>query len=314
MNISLIGLGAIGASYLAQIQDRIPDATLRVIADGDRADRIEREGVVVNGHPHHFDVTRPGNQVKPADLLLFSVKENGLDEAIEQAAGQVDGHTIILSLLNGITSEQRIRNAYGSGPHILLSLAVAIDAVRHGREVTYTSLGHISFGEAHNEEPYSDAVRLVRDLFERAAIEYQIPEDMRRALWWKYMVNSGINQVSAVLEAPYGVFQREEAPARQLMLETMREVIAVANAAGVPLGEQDLTDWLAMLDRLGPRSRTSMAQDVAAHRPTEVGMFAGSLVPMGQKLGVPTPIARTLLALLRAKEDVWAAAPSAEAR
>lgn len=309
--VTLVGLGAIGASYLCRMQDAAPDIELAVIADGARAERIRRDGVTVNGVLHHLPVVSPdtpaaqGTSDAPADVVLFAVKGAALPQAIEAAQAWIGPDTIVLSLLNGISSESDIRQATGSA-HVLLSLAIGIDAVRVGSQVTYTSLGRIEFGDdaPAGTAPSADVAR-VHALFEHAGVPHAVPDDMRRAMWFKYLVNSGINQVSAVLEAPYRAFQRPDSPARRVMLAAQREVIAVAQARGVPLDEHDLDAWLAVLDGLGPDSRTSMAQDVAAHRPTEVALFAGTLVPMGAELGVPTPVGRTLLDLIRAKEALW---------
>jgi len=111
--------------------------------------------------------------------------------------------------------------------------------------------------------------------------------------------------VSAVLEAPYAVFQTP-GPAREMMAATQQEVIAVAQAKGIDLTQADFDAWLGVLNGLAPGQYTSMAQDTLAHRPTEVDIFAGAMVRMGAESGVPVPVNTDLLRLLKAKEMVWA--------
>ena len=59
--ISVIGLGAVGASYAARIADAHPGTELRVVAEGPRAERLRSEGVVVNGE--RYGVPTPVNAV-----------------------------------------------------------------------------------------------------------------------------------------------------------------------------------------------------------------------------------------------------------
>jgi 2-dehydropantoate 2-reductase len=112
---------------------------------------------------------------------------------------------------------------------------------------------------------------------------------MIRILWWKFMINVGINQASAALKAPYGEFQQQGA-ARDLMESAMREVVALARASGVHLSDADIDDWYTILPTLSPLGKTSMLQDVEGGRKTEVEMFAGEVIEMGERLGIPTPV------------------------
>jgi 2-dehydropantoate 2-reductase len=107
------------------------------------------------------------------------------------------------------------------------------------------------------------------------------------------MINVGINQASAVLRAPYGVFQTSK-EARELMESAMREVIALAGKVHVSLSEQDMADFDPFLAVLSPQGKTSMLQDVEAGRKTEVEMLAGKIIEMGRCVGVPTPINQML--------------------
>ena len=132
--------------------------------------------------------------------------------------------------MNGLDSEEIIGAAYGMDK-VLYAISVGIDAVREGNQITYTKPGMHYFGEATNTQ-VSPRVEAVQDAFRRARIPHETPHDMLRMLWWKFMVNVGANQASAVMRAPYGVFQSSP-QARALMEALMREVIQLARVAGV---------------------------------------------------------------------------------
>ena len=112
------------------------------------------------------------------------------------------------------------------------------------------------------------------------------------------MINVGINQVSAALRAPYGVFQIA-GEARELMESAMREGVLLASRLHISLTEADVTEWYAVLRGLNPEGKTSMLQDVEAGRKTEVEMFAGKVIELGRRLCVATPVNERLFDMIR---------------
>ena len=84
--------------------------------------------------------------VAPADLVIFAVKNAELHQAIKEIKHHIGPNTIILSLLNGISSEEEIYEATDN-EHILYSMCVGIDAVRNNISISYSNLGKIVYGE-----------------------------------------------------------------------------------------------------------------------------------------------------------------------
>ena len=131
--VGLIGLGAVGALYARALL--ASGADLRVIVDEDRKERYSREGVYVNGERVDFPYAIPG-EASPVDLLLIVTKEGGLYEAMETASGFVGPDTLIISLLNGVTSEGIVGERFGD-KNVLYSVAQGMDAVKEGNRLTY---------------------------------------------------------------------------------------------------------------------------------------------------------------------------------
>lgn len=296
VRVHLVGLGAVGAGYGSRMLAAGVD--LKVVADPERAAKYRREASVVNGVEYHFPVLATGDRT-PAEVVVVAVKYPALAEAIELIAPNIAEGTVILSLLNGIDSERVLAKAFPQA-QVLLSVTVGIDAVRVGRQVRYTSLGRIIFGEATNGVEPTAAVAKLAGLLAESGIDASVAPDMLHQLWWKFLINVGVNQVSAVLGAPYLAFQTPDAPAREAMISAQREVIAVANAEGIGLGERDLEAWLEVLAKLGPDNYTSMAQDALAGRETEVDVFAGRVCELGRKHDIATPVNELLRQLLKA--------------
>jgi 2-dehydropantoate 2-reductase len=299
---AIIGAGALGAIYGSLLFAAGPGSVC-LIADGARHDRLQREGIVVNGARFLIPVARP-RESTPADLIIVAVKHHQLDQALEDMEQSVGPGTAILSVMNGIDSEERIGAAFGM-ERVLYGLALGIDALRVGNAVSYAKLGRIFFGEKNNQV-VSDRVQRIGRLFDRAGIVHVTPPDMMRNLWFKYMINVGVNQVSALFGADYGTL-RSSAPARELMDAAMHEVIAVARAMRVDLCEKDLGEWYQVLEALDAAGKTSMLQDVEAGRKTEVEMLAGTVLQQGTRLGVPTPVNQRLFTDLKRIESNYTA-------
>ncbi|MFC0560287.1 ketopantoate reductase family protein [Halalkalibacter alkalisediminis] len=285
--VSLIGLGGIGAAYASRLHKMDPTC-LQVIANEERIHRYQEHGVTVNGERYDFNYKTPFDETEPADLLLISVKYDGLDQALEGVQNHVGQNTIIMSLMNGIASEDIIAEQFGSD-QILHAMCVAIDALRTGTSITFTNIGRICFGDTKNAT-VSQKIDSVKELFDRASVPYEVPEDILHSMWWKFMINVGVNQTSAILNAPYKVFQQIP-ESRELMSSAMKEVVHLAQKKGIQLSKGDLNKFeKILLEDLSPEGKTSMLQDIEAGRKTEVDYLAGTVSKLGQELQVPTPI------------------------
>jgi 2-dehydropantoate 2-reductase len=296
--ISIVGAGALGAAYGGMLFDMDPRC-VSFVAGGDRAERLRREGVIVNGKPYHIPVLSPEDRSAPVDFIIVAIKYQHLENAIRDLHNRVGPETLMISVMNGIESEERIGAVYGMD-NILYCVSVGIDALRDGNRVIYTTQGKLFVGEAANLLTTERVARL-QALFRRAGIVYETPPDMIRILWWKFMINVGINQASAVLRAPYAEFQTG-GEARDLMEAAMREVVRLAGKAGVDLSEEDIRGFDPYLFRLNPQGKTSMLQDVEAGRKTEVEMFAGRVIELGRRYQVPTPVNQRLFDQIKAIE------------
>lgn len=297
-NVLVCGAGAVGSSYLERLHDLDP-ALVAAVASGERRARLDREGVTVNGRPLPVRTVGPGDGGPPADLILVAVKQHHLAAAIEDMRPFVGGDTVVLSLLNGITSEEVLAAAFGR-EHVLHGFVVGNDVLREGSASRYTRIGRLVFGAAGGA-PDDPRVREVEALLDRAGIPSAVPADIIREQWWKFMLNVGVNQVSAVLRAPMGAFATVP-EVRELTRAASLEVVAVAQAERVALAPADVDAIFPIIATLAPYGKSSMLQDVEAGRKTEVEIFAGEVCARGRRHGVATPVNDVLGAILRGME------------
>ncbi len=286
MKIGIIGLGAVGILYADLLQRGLPEGSLFVLMDEARKERTLREGIYCNGQKMNLCIVTP-KEAFPLDLLLFTTKFYGLQGAIETARPFVGEKTLLLSAINGISSEALLEEAFGEDK-VLYAVAQGMDANREGNHQVYTQTGVLLFGDRQSGV-ISEKTRRVKEMLDTAGFPCQIADDMRRRQWAKLMFNVGINQVCAVYGETYGDLQRE-GPHRREMIEAMREAMIVAQKEGIALSDGDIASYLTMLDGLNPAMRPSMAQDVLAGRQNEVELFSGTICRLGRKHQIPTPV------------------------
>ena len=298
-SVGIIGMGALGVLFGSRLI--AGGAQVRIIADEARAARYRREGVTANGEPVAFTCVTPA-QAQPVDLLMFATKAGGLAGAMETAAPFIGPDTLILSVLNGITSEEELAARFG-GANVLYATAQGMDAVKEGNALTCAHPGVIVLGE-REPGPVTERVQAVADYLNAHGVAAQPVCDMVRRQWGKLMLNVGVNQAVMVFEGDYGTVQRPGKP-REVMLGAMREVQALSRLEGYPITDEEFDGWVRLVDSLSPSGKPSMRQDGEAHRKSEVELFAGTIVRRAQGHGLDVPVNRWLYATVKRMEAAY---------
>lgn len=299
--VALIGLGGIGCSLARELCAAVGYDHFRVIADGARRERLVRDGVTINGEHCQFQIVPPAAQTGPADLVIVTVKFGGLEQAVRDIAGQVGPQTLILPFLNGISAEKIIAKTYG-WEHVLYGMVRRAVIMQNGVCTYDPTRGTYYFGEAKNQQITARVAR-VQELFNRAGLHYETPDDMVRTKWVKFMGNVSENQSSAILGIPYAAWYEDGNDANWIREASCREVIAVAQRMGIDLNEDDLIRQRSLAKCVPAWGKPSTLQDIEAKRPTEVEMFSGTLSRLGREYGVPTPISDLFYHMIRVLEQ-----------
>lgn len=292
--VSIVGMGALGVLYGDFFANALGKENVTFLADRARVERYGNTPVFCNGREWSFCV-RDGALPDPrgaAQLLIFAVKATALEAAIETVRNQVGEETIILSVLNGITSESVIGGALGK-EHVLYCVGQGMDAVKLGNKLTYSHMGQICIGIPEDEAYKEPMLKAVTDLFDETGLPYTREPDILRRLWCKWMLNVGVNQVVMVTEGTYGTVQKP-GKERQMMMEAMTEVVALAKRYQIQVTDEDLQSYVELIDTLSPDGMPSMRQDGLAGRQTEVELFAGAVIRKAEACGLDVPVNREL--------------------
>ena len=284
-SVSIVGMGALGLLYGKQIAKQCGDEAVCFVMDEKRYEKYNNQEFIINGETHRFPIVK-ATEAKVADLVIVAVKYTGLEAALELMEGCVGPETIIISVLNGISSEQIIAEKFGMN-HVIYTVAQGMDAMKFGNELNYTRQGELHIGMTADtcQENY-DALKA---FFETSEIPYVEEEDIRYRLWSKFMLNVGVNQTCMVYRTTYaGVLAEGEA--NRTLISAMREVVALAGMEGVALTEKELNQYVELTKTLRPDGTPSMGQDRLNKTPSEVEMFAGTVIELAKKHGIHVPV------------------------
>ncbi len=280
-SVAMIGRGAIGVLYGYLFQKKLKENMVYVV-DETRKAKYEKNGLIVNGKSCEFTYVTKKEEFKYVDLVFISTKYSGLQDSIQSMKEFVKEDTIIVSCLNGICSEEILREAYPNNP-VVRTIVQGMDSTYLHDEVTFTVLGELLFGQELKSE--ANAVALLKEFYTRMEIPFRVSENIVLDQWNKLMFNCGINQTCAAYYSTYGGC-KHEGVLRDCFIQAMKEVKQVANAYGILLTDENIENWKVVLNSLGNEGMPSMRQDIIAHRKTEKELFSGTILPLAKKKGI----------------------------
>ena len=296
-SVAILGAGAVG-SYVIWGLSQKTDIRLGVLAEGKRAERLSQEGCLINGTVYRPEVWNPGDAGE-IDLLIVSLKYGSLPGALESIKAMVGDHTTVMSLMNGVDSEEIIAQQVGE-EHVITSL-IKVASHREGKGYCFnpdTTLG-IIFGEL--AAPFkSERVQAIENLFADTRIHYRSSEMIREELWSKFRLNVCNNLPQAILGAGVGCYSDSvhmEAISNGLRLELEQ----IALAKGIDMSRLEAASGHG--SKVPASARYSTLQDLDAGRHTEIDMFSGALMRMGAQLGIPTPYNEYTYHMIKALEE-----------
>lgn len=295
--IAILGAGAVG-TYLLWGLSHKPDLEVVIAAKGKRKERLETEGLVVNGDKIVPNVCEP-ESIKDADLLIVSVKYDSLRDSLSDISTIVNENTMVMSLMNGVDSEEIISEVVDSN-QIIYSL-IKIASERVGNEVRFdpeTTIGMI-YGEKDLNRG-AERCDALDELFADTGLKYRRTDCIESEIWNKFRLNVPNNQPQAIIGCGVGAYQDSEHVAF-IQDKLKEELEKIAEAKGIDLSQCDDTSLVG--SKVKKRARYSTLQDLDAKRHTEVDMFAGALIRMGRELNIPTPYNECVYHFIKALEE-----------
>jgi 2-dehydropantoate 2-reductase len=303
MRIAIMGAGGLGAYYGAMLARGGHDVGF--IARGEHLRALQQQGLhVESAHVGDFHLPRVNASddpaaIGPVDAVLMGVKAYDLESASKAIAPLLGAQTFVVPLLNGVDMAERIGAVVGAERVLGGTVFLSCNVIAPGR-LRHVFNGPLVFGElGGGRSARADALE---SALREAGAAVQQSQAIRRDLWRKYVMVAALAGVSCVVRAPTQVV-RSHPDIRALFADAMREVEALARASGVELEPDLVQQHLAFADSVSPQHTVSTLIDLRARRRLELDAFQGTIVRLGQRLGVPTPINRVLFVALERFEN-----------
>lgn len=228
--------------------------------------------------------------VAGADVVLLCVKSTDTEAAARQIQPHLAPGTLVLTLQNGVDNDERVRAVLGPTHPVIAAVVYVATAMAGPGHVRHFGRGELLIG------PSPLAQRVARE-FGGAGIPTQVSDNVRGVLWAKLVINCAYNALSAITQQPYGWLVQQDG-VTEVIADLVAECLAVAQADGVHI-DGDIHAAVRGIAQTMPAQLSSTAQDLARGKPSEIEHLNGYVVRRGGALGVPTPVNRALLVLMR---------------
>ena len=299
MKIAILGTGGVGGYYGGLLARSGQDVTF--VARGAHLAAIREHGLRVESVHGDFTVypaqaTDDPEQSGSVELLLVTVKTYDLEAAAQEARPLVGPGTAVLPLLNGLDAAEQLSAVYGADRVLggLTHISSSVPAPGIIRQVS--PLRRIVFGE--QDGAISARAERIRDTLDATGVQVVLTSTIESALWEKYLFIASIGGVCCLARQAIGrVLSMPES--RELYIDALREIEAVGRARGVAFSPKIVEQTLELTESFVPATRPSMLVDLEAGRRLELEAMSGTVVRLGQELGIPTPVHRVIYAALK---------------
>lgn len=303
MKICILGAGALGCAIGAALVASGADVWL-VNRSQAQVDAMNASGLHVRDETGErvlkVNAARDCSALPVVDLMIVLVKSFDTREAIAGALPAIGAATTVLSLQNGLGHEAILAEAVSADKVLAGKTYVGGVMLGPGRIISGTRGKQTIIGELAG--PPGERVERIAALFSRAGLETTISEDIVGAIWDKLLVNVATGALSAITRLSYGELYRVpelEATA----LAAVDEAMQVARAAGVSLRfTEPRQAWVRAAEGLPPEFKASMLQSLEKGSITEIDYVNGAVIAEGARVGVATPVNRTLVACVKGVE------------
>ena len=298
LRIAVMGSGGVGGYLGARLVQGGADVTF--VARGAHLAAMRANGLAVESEHEpirlpRVNATDDPRTIGPVDIVLFSVKLWDMESAAHSVLPIVGPETGIISFQNGVQKDDALRKLFGADAVMGGVAYMATTIGRPGVVVQTGVMQRMIFGEYDGRRSPRAEALLAAAL--RGGVKAEISDDIRRAIWEKYVFLVGLSGGTTSVRLPLGPI-RNHPRTRQLLLDLMRETAAVGRAQGVALPEDYAEQRLAFIDGLPADMTSSMHHDLERGQPLELRWLSGGVVEMGAELGVPTPVNRSVYDVL----------------
>ncbi len=300
-NIAVVGAGSVGCFYgglLAKAGHKVtligrPIHVKEINANGLRVELADSNEII------RLNASTEMTDISEADLVLVCVKSPDSRQTAIAMKPHLKPDALVLSLQNGVDNCQRLQKELTQT--CFATVVYVATGMQGPGHVKHFGRNELILGDVTLSGKFDQHLNQVASLLNEAGIKTDVAKNINLALWSKFLVNCTYNGISAIGQISYG--NMAKVPEILNLIESItKEVLSIANQEGVSIA---LEDAMKMNERIfitmnGQKSST--AQDLARHKPTEIDYLNGYIVNKGREYGIPTPFNETILSLVKLLE------------
>ena len=293
-----MGAGGVGGYFGARLQQAGHEVTF--FARGRHLQALKDDGLTIeSAHGNaklKVRVFEDPREAGVVDVILFAVKLWDTETAAERLRPVVGEGTVVIPFQNGVESIERLRRffqeqAVMGGSAYIATRVRAPGVVEHSGQMARVQFGPVLPSQRAVAERFLAACR-------EANIQAEIPGDIVKANWEKFVFLVGLSSATALTRAPLGVV-RADPDMRWVFEQAMRETWSVGRARGVALADDFVEQRMKFAEGLHADMKASLLHDLEAGGKLEAPWLCGAIARMAREQGIDAPVNRTVYAALK---------------
>lgn len=289
MKIAIIGAGGVGGYFGAKLSQA--GFNVSFLARGKHLEAIKKNGLIVKSihgdvQVKNISATNKIKELGQSDLIIISIKAWQIKEIRNDLKSIVHSKTTILPLQNGILAVDELSESIDKS-NIIGGLCRIISKIESAGIINHFGVSPtIVFGEL--DKSNSNRIQQIKEVFVKAGITANISPNIESDLWKKF-IPICVSGLLAITKTTYGEL-RELKETRQMMNELLTEIYLLSQRIGVNIESDFVEKTISFIDTFPFDSTSSLTRDVWENKPSEIEYQNGTVVRLGEKYGVETPI------------------------
>lgn len=291
MKIAVIGAGGVGGYFGGRLARAGYDVSF--LARGEHLREIQQNGLRVKSIKGDFIVyntqaTDSIHKIGFADIIILATKAWQVHDISSELVSIINKNTIVIPLQNGVLTAKELAENIPA-ENIIGGLCKIISKVESPGVINHFALEPtVIFGEFDSRG--TERAELLKSVFDRAEVNSVISDDITAELWKKFIAIC-VSGLLAVTKTNYGEL-RELKETRQLMTELIREIFSLSQHLKINIEPEFPDRMIEVIDTYPYETTSSLTRDVWDGRPSEIEYQNGTVVRLGEKYGVATPVNR----------------------
>jgi 2-dehydropantoate 2-reductase len=289
MKILVVGSGGVGGYFGGKLAKAGFDVTF--VARGTHLRAMQTNGLTVKSILGDFEIptvkaTDHLGAIADCDLVILAVKAWQVSALALELKDVISRNAVILPLQNGVMAYEELR-VHIPERNLLNGLCKIFSKIESPGVISHFGITPtILFGEMDNA--LSARVLRIKEILDSAGIYSEVPPDISAETWKKF-IPICVSGLLAITKTTYGEL-RENSETRQMMIGLLNEIYNLSQKIGIEIEPGFVEKSVAVIDSYPYETTSSLTRDVWEGKPSEIEYQNGTVVRLGRKYGVDTPI------------------------